>query len=150
MKVAVLGLDKNPAAEKIVLEKMKPEVAYILCSDYLLENVAKEAGFNEPNQAVLDNAAKIAGTKIVYKKCNVFDPKSVGEAMGEILKELKRDDEIIINYSEGTAAVRLVLGASAVGLSKYLNIKILYADSAAILDHTKAVKELFKLIFEFF
>lgn len=150
-KIAILGLDENPTAEKIVLEKIKPDVAYILCSDYLLEYMAKEAGFTEPSQAVLEKVADATGTKIVLKKCNVYDPKSVSETMGEILKEIKPADEVIINYSEGSATVKLVLGATAVGLSKYMpNIKILYADAAALLDHTKALKELFKLLYEFF
>ncbi len=150
-KIAILGLDKNPAAEKVVLEKMRPEVAYILCSDYLLEYVAKEAGYTEPNQVVLEKVASASGTKIVLKRCNVFDPKSVSETMGGIIKEIKPADEVCINYSEGSATVKLVLGATAVGLSKYMpNIQIIYADAAALLDHTKALKELFKLLYEFF
>lgn len=150
-KIAILGLDKNPTPEKIVLEKVKPEIAYILCSDYLLEYVDKDDGYTEPNQAVLEKVVNATGTKIVLKKCNVFDPKSVSETMGEILKEIKPNDEVSINYSEGSATVKLVLGATAVGLSKYMpSIQILYADAAALLDHTKALKDLFKLLYEFF
>ena len=149
-KIVIQGLDEDPTAEKVVLDKKKPEVAYILCSDHLLENVAKDAGYNEPNQAVIEKAAKKHRTKIIFKKCNVFDPKSVGGAVGEIVREVKPEDEVYINYSEGTATVKLVLGAAAVGLSKYLNIRILYADAAALLDHTKALKDLFKLLYEFF
>jgi len=150
-KIAISGLDENPTAEKVVLEKVKPELAYILCSDYLLEYVAKDAGYTEPNQAVIEKTAKSTGTKVEFKKCNVFDPKSVGEMMGGILRELKPEDEVSINYSEGSATVKLVLGATAVGLSKYMpSIQILYADAAALLDHTKALKELFKLLYGFF
>lgn len=149
-KIVVQGLDEDPTAEKVVLDKEAPEVTYILCSDHLLEHIAKEAGYDEPNQAVLEKVAKKTNTKVVFKKCNVFDPKSVGEAMGQIIREIKPTDDVSINYSCGSATVKLVLGATAVGLSKYMNIRILYADAAALLDHSKALKELFKLLYEFF
>ncbi len=149
-KITIQGLGEDPTAVKVVLEKERPELTYILCSDFQLESIAKGAGYGEPNQAVIGKAAGETNTKVVFKKCNVFDPKSVGEAMGEVIREIKSGDEVSINYSEGTATVKLVLGAAAVGLSKYMDIRILYADAAALLDHTKALKNLFKLLYEFF
>jgi hypothetical protein len=66
-KIVVQGLDEDPTAEKVVLDKEAPEVAYILCSDHLLEHIAKEAGYDEPNQAVLEKVAEKTNTKIVFK-----------------------------------------------------------------------------------
>lgn len=150
-KIAIQGLGENPTAVNVVLKTVKPELTYILCSDFQLENIAKDAGYDEPNQAVIEKAAEKTNTKVVFKKCNVFDPKSVSEVMGEIMREIKPEDEVNINYSEGTATVKLVLGATAAVLLKFMqNVRILYADAAALLDHTEALKCLFKLLYEFF
>lgn len=150
-KIAIQGLGEDPTAVNVVLKTVKPELTYILCSDFQLENIAKDAGYDEPNQAVIEKAAEKTNTKVVFKKCNVFDPKSVSEVMGEIIREIKPEDEVNINYSEGTATVKLVLGATAAVLLKFMqNVRILYADAAALLDHTEALKGLFKLLYEFF
>jgi CRISPR/Cas system-associated protein Csx1 len=149
-KIAIQGLGEDPTTVKVVLERENPDLTYILCSDFLLENVAKDAGYDEPNEAVVKKIAEKTGAKVVLKKCNVFDPKSVAEAMGEIIREVKPDDEVSINYSEGTATVKLVLGATAVVLLKSMKIRILYADAAGIIDHTDSLKGLFKLLYEFY
>lgn len=150
-KIAIQGLGEDPTAVNVVLKTVKPELTYILCSDFQLENIAKDAGYDEPSQAVIEKAAEKTNTKVVFKKCNVFDPKSVSEVMGEIIREIKPEDEVNINYSEGTATVKLVLGATAAVLLKFMqNVRILYADAAALLDHTEALKGLFKLLYEFF
>lgn len=48
--------------------------------------------------------------------------------MGEILGEVGGDDKVTINYTAGSATIKLILGAAAVALSRILeNLKIIYA-----------------------
>ncbi len=151
-KINIQGLDEDPTAVIVVLKREMPEVAYILCADFQLEHVAEsaESEYKEPNEVVIKKFAETTKTKVVFKKCNVFDPTSVGDAFGEVLKEIKPTDDIGINYSTGTATVKLILGTAAVVLSKFLNIRILYADALALIDHTDALKNFFKLISDFY
>ncbi len=86
MKIAVQGLGEIPTTIKLVLEKEKPDVTYILCSDYQLGYIASHAGYTEPNETVIKAAAEEIGAKLIFKKCDVFDPKSICEAIGQILR----------------------------------------------------------------
>lgn len=45
MRIASQGLGEVPTTILPVLEKEKPEISHILCSEYQLNHVAKEAGY---------------------------------------------------------------------------------------------------------
>ena len=155
MKVLIQGLGEIPATVIFAIEKEKPDITYILCSKYQMELVASSAGYTEKNEDVVEKAAKKTNTKVVFQKCNVFEPKSVGEAIGEIIKRIKPNDEVVINYTGGAASVKLLLGASAVVLSRFLPIRIIYAlrykgGLEKYVDQTKELKEIFRSLYEFF
>jgi hypothetical protein len=156
MKIAVQGLGEVPTTIKLVLEKEKPNVTYILCSDYQLGYVASHAGYTESNEAVIRKAAEKVGARLVFKKCDVFDPKSICESIGQILREVKpKSDEVVVNYTGGTAVVRLLLGTTGVVLSKLMQTRVVYAiqypNGVRISDdHTEALRDVFKQICKFF
>ncbi|MCS7131436.1 MAG: hypothetical protein NZ934_01740, partial [Hadesarchaea archaeon] len=61
----------------------------------------------------------------------------------------------IINYTGGAAIVKLLLGATAVVLSRFLPIRIIYAlrlsDGREIFrDQTEELGEIFRQLYEFF
>ncbi len=154
MKVAIQGLGEVPTTVKLVLEKEKPDIMYVICSAYQLGYIATNAGYTEPNEMVVKAAAKEAGTKLVIKKCNVFDVEAIGEVLGEILQEIKGADEIIVNYTGGSACLKVVLGVTGVVLSRLMRTKVLYAigypnDVKIVEDHTQALNEIFKRLYEF-
>jgi len=98
MRVAVQGLGTVPTTVLIVLEQKKPDVCYVICSDYEMNHVAKEAGFEKPNRELVKEKAEKLGTKIEFKLCDVFDPVSVGNVVGEILNKLNpKEDEVVVN-----------------------------------------------------
>jgi hypothetical protein len=120
-----------------------------------MELVASSAGYTEKNEDVVEKAAKKTNTKVVFQKCNVFEPKSVGGAIGEIIKRIKPGDDIVINYTGGAASVKLLLAASAVVLSKFLPIRIVYvlrykSGLEKYVDQTKELVEIFRSLYEFF
>lgn len=82
MKVAIQGLGQAPATIESLLRKEKPDVTYIVCSDYQLDYVAKEVGYKKPNKDVITDVAKETGTRVIFQKCNVFDPAAVAETVG--------------------------------------------------------------------
>jgi homoserine dehydrogenase len=156
MKIAIQGLGEVPATIEFLLEREKPEVTYILCSDYQMNHVASSAGYEKSNKDVIESAAKKTKTKVIFQKCDVFDPRSIGEAFGKIIKEIKPEDEIIINYTGGSAAVKMLLGAAAVVLSKFMpRTRIVYAlrykgGIEKYVDHTDELREIFKQLYELF
>ena len=120
-----------------------------------MELVASQAGYTKKNKDVVEKAAKKTNTKVVFQKCNVFEPKSVGEAIGEIIKRIKPGDDIVINHTGGAANVKLLLGVSAVVLSKFLPIRIIYAlkykgGLEKYVDQTKELNEIFRNLYDFF
>ncbi len=150
MKIAIQGLGEIPTTVKLLLEKEKPDISHIICSDYHLKYVAsRRANYREPNKRVIEAAAKKVKSKVVFHKCNAFSPKSVAKVIREILREIDPDkDKVIINYTGGTAVVRLFLGATAVVLSALMKTKIVYAIEypkgiKITTDHTKALRENF-------
>jgi hypothetical protein len=155
MKVLIQGLGEIPATVIFAIEKEKPDITYILCSKYQMELVASKFGYTKKNQDVVEKAAKKTNTKVVFQKCNVFEPKSIGVAMGEIIRRIKPGDDIVINYTGGAAGVKLLLGVSAVVLSKFLPIRIIYAlkykgGLERYVDQTKELTEMFRNLYEFF
>lgn len=155
MKILLQGLGEVPATIEFALEKTKPDVTYIVCSEYQKKAVASGAGYTHSNEAVIEKVAKKVGAKVVFQVCDIFDPRSVGDAIGKILREVKPKDEVIINYTGGAASVKLLLGASAVVLSRFLPIKIVYAlrykgGIEVFKDQTKELKEIFTQLYEFF
>jgi len=150
MKVAIQGLGEVPTTVILVFEREKPDVSYVICSEYQLKHVAKDLNYVKSNEQVIREAAEKAGVEIVFKTCDVFDPSAVGECLGDILNKLNpKEDEVIVNYTGGTAVVRLILGTLGVVLSTVMKSKVIYAikyprgvDVSA--DHTEALKDIFE------
>jgi len=120
-----------------------------------MELVASSFGYTAKNEDVVTKAAKKTNSKVVFQKCNVFEPKSIGAAIGEIIRSIKPNDEVVINYTGGAASVKLLLGASAVVLSRFLPIRIIYAlrykgGLEKYVDQTKELVEIFRSLYEFF
>jgi hypothetical protein len=149
LKVALQGLGEVPTPAKLTLEREKPDVMYVICSDYQLKLVASTAGFKESNESVIRKAAKKVKVKLVFKRCDTFDPRAVGVAIGEVLKNVEKDDSIVVNYTGGTAVVKLLLGAVGVALTMFMKTKIIYSIDypggiKVAADHTKALKDIFR------
>jgi hypothetical protein len=148
MKLAIQGLGEVPTTVLLVLRREKPEVTHVICSDYQYKYVAKDAGFDTPNGRVIREAANKLGIKIVFHRCDAFDPSKVGEILGGIIDKLDPErDELIINYTGGTAVVRLLLGTLGILISAVVKTKLLYAikypDGVEILaDHSQILREL--------
>jgi hypothetical protein len=97
---------------------------------------------------VLTSAAKRARCKLNIYPCDPFDPESIGNALGKILKKIDIDDDLAINYSGGTQAMSLVLGSVAIILSRIMPVQVLYSTRTLggkeqIFDHTRVLKKLF-------
>ena len=155
MKILIQGLGEVPTTIEFALEKEKPDTTYILCSEYQMQIVASHAGYNETNEVAIKKAAAKTNTKVLFQKCDVFNPKSVGDAIAGIIKQLNPMDEIVINYTGGAASVKLLLGATAVVMSRFLPIRIIYAlrykgGIEKYEDQTDVLKEIFKQLYEFF
>ena len=153
MKIVISGLGEVPTTVKLVLDEEKPDVTYLICSDYQLEHVATYAGYEQPNETMVRAAAKRVGTKLVIKKCDVFDLEATCDAVGEILQQISMDDEIVINYAGGSAGVKLILGMTGVVLSKFMRAKIVYAIEypgglRIVEDQTKVLGNIFKRLYE--
>lgn len=155
MKILVQGLGEVPSTIEFALQKERPEITYVLCSEYQMQIVASHAGYTETNEAVVRKAAEAVGAKIVFQTCDIFDPRSVGAAIGNVLREFKPGDEIVINYTGGAASVKLLLGATAAVLSRFLPIRIVYAlrykgGIERFEDQTEVLKEVFRHLYEQF
>jgi NAD(P)-dependent dehydrogenase (short-subunit alcohol dehydrogenase family) len=153
MKVLVQGLGEVPATLELALEKVRPDITYIISSEYLAKKTATFAGYTEPNEVVVRRAAEKTNTRVIFKFCDVLDLASVCAAVAEVIREFKSTDEIVINYTGGAANVKLFLGAVAVGLTKLLNVRIVYAlrygDVEVFKDQTEEFKKIFKQLYEF-
>jgi hypothetical protein len=155
LKILIQGLGEVPATIEFALEKERPDLTYIVCSEYQRKNVASAGGYTEPNETVIERKARETNTRVVWQLCDIFDVRSVGDAIAQILKQLKPEDEVIINYTGGAASVKLLLGASAVVLSKFMPVRIIYAlrykDGTEIYrDQTEDLKQIFRQLYEFF
>lgn len=147
MKVAIQGLGEVPKTIEIVLRAEKPSRTYIIGSEYQFNHVASNAGYTKPNMEVVKEVARKTGTEVVFCKCDAFDPRSVFECIKKALQQVDiKKDEIIVNYTGGSAVVRLMLGTIGIMLSRFAHVRILYAieypekvkvDS----DQTEALKE---------
>ncbi len=129
MKVLIQGLGQVPATIEHALKKEKPKITHVICSDYQLNHIARTSGYSKPNKKVIEEAARKVGAKVVFRRCNVFDPASINKALREVLEEIDPyEDEVVINYAGGSAPVRLFLGVLGVELAKVTTkTKILYA-----------------------
>ncbi len=155
LKVLIQGLGEVPATIEFALEKEKPDVTYIICSDYQRKNIASAGGYTEPSEVVIERKAKETNTRVIWQLCDIFDLRSVGDAIAQVFKQIKPEDEVIINYTGGAASVKLLLGASAVVLSKIMPIRIIYAlrykeGTEVYKDQTEDLKQIFKQLYEFF
>ena len=155
LKVLIQGLGEVPTTIEFALEKERPDVTHIICSEYQMKNIASAGGYTEPSQAVVEAAARKTNTKVIWETCDIFDVKSVGEAIARVFSQIKAGEEVVINYTGGAASVKLLLGASAVVLSRMLPIRIIYAlrykgGTEVFKDQTEDLKALFKQLYEFF
>jgi len=155
VKVLIQSLGEVPATIELALEKEKPDITYIICSDYQMKDVASSAGYKKSNEKVIKKAAEKAGTKVVFEVCNTLEPKSISEAIGKVVKQIKPDDDVAINYTGGTAGVKLLLGATAVVLSRILPIRIIYSvrykgGIEVFKDQTEELRDIFKQLYGFF
>jgi len=155
VKVLIQSLGEVPATIELALEREKPDITYIISSDFQLKKVASAAKYKSSNEAVIKKAAKKTGTKVVFQTCDTLEPKSISEAIGKVIKQVKPEDEVVINYTGGTAGVKLLLGATAVILSKILPIRIIYAvrykkGIEVFKDQTEELRDIFKQLYEFF
>jgi len=155
VKVLIQSLGEVPATIELALEKEKPDITYIICSDYQMKNVASAAGYKKSNEEVIKNAAEKAGTKVVFQLCDTLEPKSISKAIGEVIKQIKPEDQVTINYTGGSAGVKLLLGATAVVLSRILPIRIIYSvrykkGIEVFKVQTDELREIFKQLYDFF
>lgn len=155
MKILIQSLGEVPATIELALEKEKPDITYVISSDYQLKEVASKHGYKKSNEEVIKNAAKKAGTKVVFQICDTLEPKSISEAIGKVIKQIKPDDDVTINYTGGTAGVKLLLGATAVVLSKILPLRIIYSvrykgGIEIFKDQTEELRNIFKQLYDFF
>jgi hypothetical protein len=155
LKVLIQSLGEVPATIEFALEEERPDITYVICSDYQLKNIAKVANYKISNEAVIKEAAKKTGTKVVFKLCNTLEPKSISKAISEVIEQIKPGDHVTINYTGGTAGVKLLLGATAVVLSKILPIRIIYSVKykggiEIFKDQTEELREIFQQLYNFF
>ncbi|MDI6884089.1 MAG: hypothetical protein QMD00_02970 [Hadesarchaea archaeon] len=94
MKVLIQGLGEAPAAIEHALKQEKPDVTYILCSDYQLNYIYRERGYSKPNRQVVQEVARKVRTKVIFRRCNVFDPESISKAIRGILEEIEFLDNV--------------------------------------------------------
>lgn len=154
MKVLIQGLGEVPATIELALEEEKPDTTHIICSEYQASYVARKAGYKRSNKTVIEKAAKKANAKLVFHICDTFDPKSVSETFGEIVAEIGAGDNIVINYTGGTALVRLLLGAMGIYLSGAFPAKVVYSvryrkGIKKFADQTEELKGIFKQLQNF-
>jgi len=119
-----------------------------------MKNIASAGGYTEPSQVVVERAAQKCDTKAVWRMCYIFDIRSVGDAISKVFSEIKPGDDIVINYTGGAASVKLLLGASAVVLSRIMLIRTIYAlrykgGIEVFKDQTEELKGIFKRLYEF-
>jgi hypothetical protein len=145
MKVLIQGLDETPVPIELALKKEKPNVAYVICSEYRLRYTHPD--YTKSNWDLLTEAARRANTKLVFKRCDVFDPKSVRDCLLDVLRKVDPSkDELVFNYASGSAPVRLFLGVLGVQFSKFnKNARILISCEKEgvemVDDHTTKLNE---------
>ncbi|GEM_PF-702986 len=149
MRVAIQGLGEVPATVEVVLKKERPARTYVVCSDYQLKLVATRAGYKKTNEEVIKEAARKTGTEVIFCKCDAFDPKSISRAIKRALKQIDIErDEILINFTGGSAITRLLLGVTGVMLSGFARSRLIYAiqypkGPKFEVDQTKALRDVF-------
>jgi hypothetical protein len=150
MKIAIQGLGEVPTTVLLVLQREKPEVTHIICSDYQLKFVAMLGGYDKPNEEVVKEAAEKLGVKVIFHKCDVLNPLAIEKQLKKILDKIDpRNDELIINYTGGPAPVKLLLGAMGVKLSSTMNARVIYAIKYPegiefVKDHTDILNDVFQ------
>ena len=98
MKVAIQGLGEVAASVEFVLEREHPDIAYILCADGQLKHIAFRAGYARSNEQVIAGAAKRSGTKVVYERCDISDPRSIMDAVRKVMRQIKKGGTVVVNY----------------------------------------------------
>lgn len=127
-KVAIQGVGDHPAPVILLLEKEELDLSYVITSVYSYNHVDEEGGFDKSNGEVIKEVAEETGTEVEFMRCDTFDPEEIGKQIGIILEELDPDDEVLINYTAGSATIKLILGATAVAISRFMeNLRLVYA-----------------------
>ncbi|MBS3815703.1 MAG: hypothetical protein KGY45_03980 [Hadesarchaea archaeon] len=128
MKIAIQGLGEVPTPVELVLDKEKPDKSYIVASEYQLNYVCERQGHEESNEEVIKAAAKEAGTELEIRKCDAFDLDEITDTVADILEEISEEaDEVLVNYTGGSANVRVILGLTGIVLTRVCPTKIMYA-----------------------
>ncbi|MFN4132788.1 MAG: hypothetical protein ACK4GQ_00230 [Candidatus Hadarchaeales archaeon] len=146
MKVLIQGLGTSPIPIELTLKHEKPDVCYIICSDYQLNYKNEE----RTNKEILTEAARKTKTNLIFKRCDVFDPRSIRNVLIEILRKIDlRKNELVFNYTSGSAPVRLFLGVFGASISKFAKkTKVIYSISyrddgvEVVNNHASKLREL--------
>lgn len=154
MKVLIQGLGEVPATVEFAIERERPDVTYIVCSKYQRTHIPRKHGYSSSNEIIIKKKAKKVRAKVQFQECDTFDPRAVSESLAEIMKQLGPEDELIINYTGGTAVVRLLLGAMAIALLDTFPTKIVYSvrykgGVEKFDDQTEELQGIFKQLREF-
>ena len=67
MKVLIQSLGEVPATIELALEKEKPDITYIISSDYQLKDIASKHGYKKSNEEVIKSAAKRWALRLFFK-----------------------------------------------------------------------------------
>jgi hypothetical protein len=118
MRILIQGLGEVPIPVLLSIRRFKPDVAYVLCSEYQLNYV--HPPFKKKNRDLVVEEARKVRTRVIFKQCDVFDPKSIRNCLLELLRSIDIfEQEVIFNYTSGSAPVRLFLGVLGVQFAKY-------------------------------
>lgn len=123
----IQGLGISPIPIELSLKHERPNVCYIICSDYQLRYAPAPGG--KTNKDILTEMARKTKTDLIFKRCDVFDPQSIRNVLAEILAKVDMEnDELVFNYTSGSAPVRLFVGAFGVGISRFAKkTKVVYS-----------------------
>ncbi|MFW6007797.1 MAG: hypothetical protein ACOCP8_00920 [archaeon] len=121
-----LGSTPEPVIEAISQENYKE--VFIFCSEYQMEHISEKTNHSQNNEDVIRES--VAGDKInlSFITCDVFTPENIFDIIFDVIQEkISEEKSIIINYSAGSAPVRLVLTLiSLYGSKKYEDIDLKY------------------------
>ena len=118
MRVLIQGLGEVPIPVLLSIRQLQPDVASIVCYEYQLNYV--HPSFEKKNRDLIVEEARKTRTRVIFKQCDVFNPKSIRDCLLELLKAVDIfEHEVIFNYTSGSAPVRLFLGVLGVQFSRY-------------------------------
>ncbi|MFW6015894.1 MAG: hypothetical protein ACOCRK_05610 [bacterium] len=128
---------------------------YIFCSEYQRNKIAERVGYEKSNEEVIrDFVNKSEGdVDLHFIDCDVFSPLNVYYNVETIITpEINKRNEVVVNYSAGSAIVRNVLGIMGMYCKeKYDNIYTVYTisykeDIKVARDHSEQYSNLVELL----